>query len=326
MSLPEAQAGNAAELEETPAETAPRVVRTKHPGRWIAVGVELLLLAMAAHAAFTQPNFRWDVVGHYLVDHSIMAGLVMTIELTISAMFIGIVLGGILAVMRLSDNPVLSRSAQVYIWFFRGTPALVQILFWFNLAALFPTLGIGIPFGPEFITASPNTFMTPFLAANLGLGLNQGAYMAEIVRAGILGIDPGQAEAASALGLRRSQTLRKIVLPQAMRSIIPPTSNETIGMLKYTSLASVIAVTEVLQSAQLIYQRTFEIIPLLIVASIWYLVLTTLLTFLQQALEKRFGRGTTQVEQAGGLRKAVWKSIAGRRQRALEPLTNSSHG
>ncbi len=187
-------------------------------------------------------------------------------------MAIGIVLGVVLAVMRRSPNPIVSGASWLYFWFFRGTPLLVQIFFWFYLSALFPSIDLGIPFGPALIHANANTLITKLTAALLGLGLNEGAYMAEIVRAGFLSVDEGQTEAAQSLGMGRLQILRRIVLPQAMRVIIPPTGNETISMLKNTSLVSVIAYGELLYSAQTIYDANYKMIPLLIVASIWYLV------------------------------------------------------
>jgi polar amino acid transport system permease protein len=198
----------------------------------------------------------------------------------------------VLAVMRLSRNPLVSSASTLYVWFFRGTPVLVQLIFWFNLASLFPEIKLGIPFGGPALTEwETNALITPFLAALLGLGLNEGAYMAEIVRGGILGIDEGQTQASKALGFTQRQTMRRIVIPQAMRIIIPPTGNQTIGMLKYTSLASVVAVAELLQSAQAIYNRTFETIPLLIVASLWYLILTTVLSIGQHYIERHYARG-----------------------------------
>jgi polar amino acid transport system permease protein len=205
-------------------------------------------------------------------------------------MAVGIVLGIVLAVMRLSPNPLISGVSWLYIWFFRGTPVLVQILFWNYISALYPQLELGIPFGPSFIHADANDLISPFTAAILALGLNEGAYMAEIVRAGILSVDEGQTDSAKALGMTRLQTMRRIVLPQAMRVIIPPTGNETIAMLKTSSLVSVIATTELLYSVQLIYAVNYRTIPLLIVASIWYLVVTTLLSIGQYYLERRFGR------------------------------------
>jgi polar amino acid transport system permease protein len=236
----------------------------------------------------------WSEVGHYLFDPRILHGARLTIELTFACMALGIVLGVLLAVMRLSPNPLISGGSWLYIWFFRGTPVLVQLLFWYNVAALYPKINLGIPFGPAFIHADANTLIKPFIAVLLGLGLNEGAYMAEIVRAGIISVDEGQTEAAAALGLTRMQTMRRIVLPQAMRVIIPPTGNETISMLKTTSLAFVIAYPELLGSAQLIYAQNYETIQLLIVASFWYLVMTSVLYVGQYYLERYYGRGSTR--------------------------------
>jgi polar amino acid transport system permease protein len=196
--------------------------------------------------------------------------------------------------MRLSLNPLVSGGSWLYIWFFRGTPVLVQLLFWYNIAALYPKLALGIPFGPAFVHVDANTAITPFTAAILGLGLNEGAYMAEIVRAGIISVPEGQSDAAQSLGMTRLQTIRRIVLPQAMRVIIPPTGNETISMLKTSSLASVIVVTELLYAAQLIYSVNFKTIQLLIVASIWYIVCTSALYVGQYYLERYYGRGATR--------------------------------
>lgn len=265
-------------------------VPLRHPWRWVACALVLLLLAWFAYSVITNPNFQWPIVGHYLFSKAILAGGVVTIELTVSAMLIAIVLGIIVALMRLSENRLLRYSATAYIGCFRGTPTLVQLLFWYNLSALFPVISLGIPFGPQFFSVNANTIITPLIAANLGLGLCEAAYMAEIVRSGILSVDFGQREAALAVGMTRSHAMRYIILPQALRVIVPPTGNEVIGMMKYTSLASVISVTELLTSAQLIYTRTFETIPLLIVVSIWYLVLTTVLTVVQRTIERRVGR------------------------------------
>jgi polar amino acid transport system permease protein len=219
---------------------------------------------------------------------------VATLELTVIAMAIGIVLGVLLAIMRQSRNPLVSSGSWIYVWFFRGTPVLVQLLFWNFIAALYPRISLGIPFGPQFIHANANQLITPFIAAILGLGLNEGAYMAEIVRAGILSVEEGQTDAALALGMTRLQTMRRIVLPQAMRVIIPPTGNETISLLKTSSLVSVIAYTELLYSAQLIYAVNYRTIPLLIVASIWYLIVTTVLSIGQYYVERYYGRGSAR--------------------------------
>ncbi len=266
-------------------------VPLRHRGRWLAAAIVLLLAAALGASIATNQRFEWGIVGDYFLSGRVLDGLVVTLELTVVSMAIGIVLGVVLAVMRLSPNPLVSSASWLYIWFFRGTPVLVQILFWSNISALYPRLSVGIPFGPELTDFSANSVITPFVAALLALGLNEGAYMAEIVRAGIISVEEGQSEAAKSLGMTRLQTMRRIVLPQAMRVIIPPTGNETISMLKTTSLVSVIATTELLYSVQLIYAVNFRTIPLLIVASIWYLIVTTVLSIGQYYVERRFGRG-----------------------------------
>ena len=268
-----------------------KAIPVRHPGRWVAAVVVLFFAVAIGKSIATNRRFEWSVVGQYVHTGPVLHGLVTTIELTVTSMVIGIALGVLLAVMRLSPNPLVSGASWLYIWFFRGTPVLVQILFWYNIAALYPKIPVGLPFGPQFAHINANTLITPFVAAMLALGLNEGAYMAEIVRAGIISVEEGQAEAAQSLGMTRLLTMRRIVLPQAMRVIIPPTGNETISMLKTSSLASVIATTELLYSVQIIYARTYQTIPLLIVASIWYLVATTVLSFGQYHLERHFGRG-----------------------------------
>jgi polar amino acid transport system permease protein len=275
-----------------PGEQVIEAVPLRRPGRWVAAAVVAVAAIWLAHSLVTNPGFQWGTVGEYMFSAEILKGVVMTVELTALTMLVGITLGVILAVMRLSANPLVSWASALYVWFFRGTPVLVQLIFWFNLASLYPVLKLGIPFGgPALAQGDANNLITPFLAALLGLGLNEGAYMAEIVRGGILGVDQGQNDAAKALGFTPLQTMRRVVLPQAMRMIVPPTGNQTIGMLKYTSLASVVAVAELLQSAQAIYNRTFETIPLLIVASLWYLILTTVLSVGQHYIERHYARG-----------------------------------
>jgi polar amino acid transport system permease protein len=269
-----------------------KAIPVRHPGRWVAAAIVLVLAAALAKSIATNPRFQWGIVGHYFFSSRVLHGLVVTLELTAISMGIGIALGTLLAVMRLSPNPLVSGASWLYIGLFRGTPVLVQILFWSFISALYPQLSLGIPFGPQFAHFNANSVITPFVAGMLALGLNEGAYMAEIVRAGIISVEEGQTEAAQALGMTRLQTLRRIVLPQAMRVIIPPTGNETISMLKTTSLVSVIATTELLYSVQLIYAVNYRTIPLLIVASIWYLIVTTVLTIGQYYLERHFGRGS----------------------------------
>lgn len=272
-------------------EPAIRVVPKVHIDRWIGSAIGLLLIGLALRSVITNPHFEWAVVGRYILSPVILEGVLRTLEFTAIGMTLGILIGTIVALMRLSDNFVLQTISGVYIAAFRGTPLLVQLLFWFNIAALYPTLRLAIPFGPTLWSGSANTLITPLTAAMLGLGLNEGAYMAEIVRAGMLGVDRGQRDAALSLGMTRVQVIGQIVLPQAMRLIIPPTGNQVISMLKSTSLISILAIAELLYTAQLIYSRTFQTIPLLLVASIWYLAITSLLTVLQSQLERRAGRG-----------------------------------
>jgi polar amino acid transport system permease protein len=263
----------------------------RHPGNWIGAVVVLVLGAMFVHTLVVNPNFHWKVVGGYFLSGEILGGLLRTLELTALAMVIGICLGTVLAVMRASDNLIMSAAAALYVWFFRGTPLLVQLIFWFNISSLYPRLSLGVPFGPIVVSGSSNVLISAFTAALLGLGLNQAAYTAEIVRAGILSVPVGQLDAAASLGMSNLMTMRRVVLPQAMRVIIPPLGNETIGMLKTTSIVSVLAMPELLYSAQLVYARTYQTMPLLIVASLWYLLVTTVLTSVQLRIERHFARG-----------------------------------
>jgi polar amino acid transport system permease protein len=302
------------EPTQTPAGSPPagavppeviKAIPVRRPGRWLSAVLVLVLVASLIRSVATNPRFEWGVVGDFLFDHRIVHGAVVTLELTAVAMLVGIVIGIALAVMRLSPNPVVSSVSGFYIWVFRGTPVLVQLLIWFNISSLYPHIALGVPFGgPSVVDLNGNSLITPFVAAILGLGLNEGAYMAEIVRAGILSVDEGQSEASSALGMTRLQTMRRIVLPQAMRVIVPPTGNEVISMLKTTSLVSVIAYTELLYSVQLIYSVNYKTIPLLIVASIWYLAFTTLLSIGQYYLERRFGRGSARMQKLTPLQRA----------------------
>jgi len=260
-----------------------------------AMLVNTLLFSHVTRGGVREGRYQWGVVGKYLFATPVLRGIVITLELTVIAMVAGIVLGVVLAVMRLSPNRLLSSTAWIYIWFFRGTPVLVQIIFWYEgISYLYPHLGFGIPFGNAFFTANANVLVTSFVAGALGLSFNEGAYMAEIVRAGIISVDEGQTDAGQALGMTRLQTMRRIVLPQAMRVIVPPTGNETISMLKTSSLASVLALPELLYASQLIYAVNYRTIQLLIVASIWYLIVTTVLSFGQYYVERYFGRGASR--------------------------------
>jgi polar amino acid transport system permease protein len=290
------------------------VVPVRHPLRWVAVAVLALLAAMFGHSLIANKNWKWSYVHGYFTYDTIVHGIWITIQLTVFAMLIGIVLGIILAVMRMSENPVLSTSAWLYTWFFRGTPVLVQLLFWYAFSTLFGNLSIGIPFGPTFHTWDTNSLITPFVAGVLGLGLNEAAYMSEIARAGLLSVNPGQHEAAAALGMGRGLAMRRVILPQAMRVIIPPTGNETISMLKTTSLVAAISVQDLTGAAQLIYGSNNLQIPLLVVASIWYLIMTSILSVGQYFLEKRYARGTRRMTVARPGRRLVDRMRAGRRE------------
>jgi polar amino acid transport system permease protein len=267
------------------------VLRRRRPGQLAVVVLLVLAVVWAAGTLVTNDGFDWPVVGRYLFDTRILAGLLVTIQLTVIAEVIGIVGGLVLAVMRMSDSRVIAGVAGGYIWFFRGTPLLVQLLFWGFAAAIFPEVGIGVPFGgPMFVSWDTNQVISLMTAAILGLGLNEAAYTAEVVRAGLLSVPKGQSEASRAMGFSALRTLRHVVVPQAMKVIIPPIGNNVNAMLKTTSLVVVIGVGDVLYNAQQIYAKNLEQIPLLIVASIWYLVLTTLVGLGQSRLERRFSR------------------------------------
>lgn len=261
------------------------IVPRRHYGRLIGAAIVCVALAAIVHS-FAVGQIEWNYVAEFLTVPVILKGLVNTIVMAILAMVLGIALGIVFAVMRLSANPVLSMTALGYIWLFRAVPALLQLLLWFNLALIFPTIGI-----PGLFSFKTVEVMTPFVAALLGLGIQQGAFTAEVVRAGLLSVDNGQYEAAQTLGMTRLQLLRRIIMPQAMRVIVPPVGNEFIGMVKLTSLASVIQYAEILHSAQNIYYANSRVIELLIVAAIWYLLVVTVLSLIQGRIEAYYARG-----------------------------------
>ncbi len=276
----------------SPASDTPMpVVPLRHPWTWAASVLVVLMAAGVAWSVATNPAFQWPVVVQYLFDEQILAGLRRTLELTVAAMALGLLLGTALAIMRLSDNRLLSILSWLYVWFFRSVPVLVQLIFWYNFGALYAHVTLALPWGPVLYSASTNDVITPLTAALAGLGLAQAAYTAEVIRAGILSVPPGQTRAAKALGMRPATIFIRIVFPQAMRVIIPPVGNEVISMVKGTSLVSVIAMADLLYTAQLIYARTYETIPLLIVASLWYLAIVSMLSVAQHALERHYGRG-----------------------------------
>jgi len=264
------------------------------PGRWIAGAALVVALAAIVYSLWTNPRLEWSVIGDYLFRSLTLHGLWVTLYLTLFAIVIGIVGGTLLAIMGLSGNPVLAALSALYLWLFRGTPILVQIIY--------PELSLTIPFTHHSLASTPtSSVITGTAAAILALGLNEVAYASEIIRSGIQAVDHGQIEACQALGMSSRLTMRRVVLPQAMRVIIPPMGNETIGMLKTTSLVSVISGHDLLTNLQNVYAQTFQVIPLLIVASIWYLVITSILTVGQRQLERRFGRGVAGSRRAPGV-------------------------
>ena len=261
----------------------------------------LLAISLAGNG-----NLRWDIVGKYLFADFILRGALVTLELTALAMLIGVVGGTVLAIMRQSKNYVLRAVSWFYIWFFRGTPVYVQIILWGNFALLYRTLSLGIPLTSHvFWSIDTNAVITTLVAAVLALGLNEAAYAAELVRAGIISVDKGQTEAAASLGMSPGMTMRRVVLPQAMRVIVPPMGNETISMLKTTSLVAVISAHELMTNAQNAYSQNFYVIPLLLVVSIWYIFFTTVLTIGQYFLESYFSKGLGDEEAAAAEKRAM---------------------
>jgi polar amino acid transport system permease protein len=277
-------------------------VPVRHPGRWVVAVILLVFVAMFVHGLATNPAWQWSTVWANMFTGQVLGGVLVTIELTLLAMLIGILGGVVVAVMRLSPNPILSGIAWLYAWFFRGTPVLVQVVFWSFIALLYRYPSLGIPFGPQFVYFDANLLIPVFAGAVFGLGFNEAAYMSEIVRAGMLSVDSGQTEAAESLGMTRMKILRRIVLPQAMRVIIPPTGNEIISMLKTTSIVTVVGLYDLFGVARLVYGQRFQVqIPLLVVASIWYLALTSLLSIGQYYIERRFARGAVPARKRAPL-------------------------
>ncbi|WP_329115050.1 amino acid ABC transporter permease [Streptomyces sp. NBC_01465] len=267
-----------------PAELDPgrlRIVPVRRTGQWAAAVVVLVLLALALNSVVHNDAFQWGVVGDYFATTAVLRGLWLTLWLTALVMALGFALGTLLAIMRLSDNPVLRSVSWGYVWLFRSTPILVQLLFWFNIGALYP----------QILGVKTVNLLSPVAVAVIGLTLHEAAYAAEVVRGGILSVERGQIEAAQSLGLGRWRRLRRIVLPQAMRSIVPPAGNMLIGTLKGTSIVSIIAVNDLLYSVQLVYHRTYQVVPLLLVATLWYVVVTSVLSVGQYYLERHYGRG-----------------------------------
>lgn len=283
---------NQADLDKL---TSSPIKPLRHPGRWVMAAIVIFLLALLAKTLFTNERFEWGIVGQYIFAQPILDGVFMTLKLTIIATVLSLLAGTTLALMRVSENFVLRYVSAGYIWFFRSVPLLVQLIFLYNISALFPSIRIGIPFnGPTLVEGSANALLTPMIAAILAFALNESAYTAETIRGGIISVDKGQIEAGKALGLSSAKVVRHIILPQALKVFIPPFGNQVINLLKLTSLVSVIALADILYSAQLIYSQTFETIPLLIVVSIWYLFLVSILSYGQSVLEKRLAQDSTR--------------------------------
>ncbi|MCC6777445.1 MAG: amino acid ABC transporter permease [Hyphomicrobiales bacterium] len=268
-----------------------RIVRRRRPGRWVAVAVAALLAVGFVDVLLTRPQWEWSTVWRYLFAPVVLRGLANTIQLTFIAMFFGLVFGLVVALMRLSGSPVLRAMSGIYIWFNRAVPVLVTLLFIFFLAALVPTISFGVPYGPQFVSYPTNQLISQFTAAALGLIFIEAAYIAEIIRGGILSVPRGQAEAARSVGMTEPQLFRRVVLPQAIRVMVPALGNQFISLFKNTSIVSVIGYSELLATVQAIYTQTYQTIPLLTVACIWYLSLASLAMVGQGWLERRFGRG-----------------------------------
>ncbi|MEU4090280.1 amino acid ABC transporter permease [Streptomyces aureus] len=271
-----------------PAPETIKAIPVRHYGRWVSGIIVIALLALLG-IAFSHGNIQWHTVSDQLFVSSVVQGAGRTLLISILAMVVGVLLGIVLAVMRLSKNPVTSTVAWLYIWFFRGTPVYVQLLLWFNLALIFPVLNLGPIYKNEMTDV-----MTPFMCALLGLGLNEAAYMAEICRAGLLAVDEGQTEAAQALGMSHTKTLFRIVIPQAMRVIVPPTGNEFINMLKTSSLVYAVTYNELLRSTSAIGSTSYAVMEMLFVASIWYLAMTSVFSVFQYYLERYYARGSSR--------------------------------
>jgi polar amino acid transport system permease protein len=284
---------------DTPPQAGPAAINAvplRHPWRWVAAVVITVLLALFLYGAATNEAYGWSTYWEYLFNQRVLVGVLNTLQLTVYSMLLAIVLGVILSVMRLSPNPVFRSVSWVYLWIFRGTPVYVQLVFWGLIPTIYQNIQLGVPFGPSFFHLNLQALSIPFLLATLGLALNEAAYMAEIIRAGISSVPEGQSEASTALGMSWGMTMRRTVLPQAMRVIIPPTGNEVISMLKTTSLVTAVPYSYDLYSiaSREIAARTFEPVPLLLVAATWYLVVTSILMVGQFYLERYFSRGISR--------------------------------
>ncbi|WP_069860342.1 amino acid ABC transporter permease [Streptomyces malaysiensis] len=296
-------------VDALPEPTVLKRAKRRRPGLLVANAIVLVLAAMAVTTIFTNPRFEWETVAKYFFEIRVLKGIGVSIGMTAVTMALSLVSGTLVALMRMGDSGLMSTVAAAFIWVFRSIPMLVQLLFWYNLAALFPTLSLGIPWGPRFITFDSNSVIGPLTAAIIGLTLHETAYIAELIRSGLLAVPDGQRQAASALGLTPAQIFFRVTLPQALRVIVPPMGNELISLLKATSLVSVITLADLLYSVQLIYAKNFQTVPLLIVAAIWYMIITGVITLLQQRLERRLGRHTMLSADKAGKVKRIEHSV-----------------
>lgn len=270
-----------------------QAIRLRHPWRTVFAVVIILIAGLFLYdTAFNRPVYNWPEVGKYVFDTRVLSAAGYTLQLTVYSMLIAIMLGIVLAVMRLSPNPVVKSVSWVYLWLFRGTPVYVQLVFWGLVPTIYKTIDLGIPFTEALVSLTTKDLLNYFTLAVIGLALNEAAYMAEIVRAGLLSVDKGQDEAATALGLGWWHTMTRVILPQAMRVIIPPTGNEVISMLKTTSLVTAVPFTlELYGRTRDIAAKSYQPVPMLIVASIWYLLATSILMVGQYYLERHFAKG-----------------------------------
>lgn len=284
--------GPVATLDVDPASLT--VIKARHPWRWVGAAIGLILLAQFVNGLITNPGWDWPTFARYITAPVVLQAVWLTIQLTVYGTVLGFALGIAIAAGRLSKNPVLQTISWTYVWAFRSIPLIVQLLFWFNIAYLYQSVSIGVPFGPSFVTFDVNSTVSGIAAAVIGLGLHQAAYSAEIIRAGILSVDAGQLEAAAALGIPRRRQFFKIVLPQAMRGILPNAANEVISLFKGTSIVSTMAIAELFYQVQVIYGRNGRVVPLLMVATVWYILMTTVLSIVQYYVERHYAKGAVR--------------------------------
>lgn len=301
---------------------APELLDVKpvpRPGRWASAAVVGLVFAGIIYSLVTTKTYRWDLVGKYLFDPRVLGGVGWTLILTVAAMAIGIIMAVTMAIMRQSQNPVMRWVSWVYIWFFRGTPIYTQLIFWGLIPVIYPSLVLGT------LTFDTKNIFTPLVCAILGLALNEGAYLAEIVRSGLNSVDKGQWEAATALGMNRGKIMRRIIIPQAMRVIVPPTGNETISMLKTTSLVLAVPFTlDLTFMTNAIGNKGFTPVPLLLVAAIWYLFITSILMVGQRYLEAYYGRGFDVIGKPEKRRKTAARAASLAATTKVDPFIDTT--